>query len=146
MSRGVIFSRTSLALPDLVVGTNPLGSDFWLPEDGFNEPEFSQRTTYADPAPGLHGQLATQSATDVGSFAALIYTQAADEAALKANKRALEAAVRQFRYTLGLTIVGPTDSYQALAGQVSWGEVDSGMVRQLMARAVVTVPVQPLEV
>jgi len=146
MSLQVVFTRTALGFGDLVIGSSPIGAAFWLPEDGFTEPEFDQRDTMADPSNHVPGALATQSVTNEGTFACLIYVAGADEAALKANKRALEATVRQFRFSTTLTIVGAPDTYASRAGKISWGDVDSGMTRALMARAVVTIPVQPLGV
>ena len=146
--RAVSFSRDLLpgSLGALTIDSDPIGADFWLPEDGFNEPEFDNRDTVADVSAHVPGSLTTQSVLDEGTWAALIYTQAADEDALKANKRMLEATVRQFRFTTTLTIVGAPDVYRSRAGRISWGELDSGMTKALMARAVVTIPVQPLEV
>lgn len=146
MSLQIVFTRTALGLGDLTITSNPFGASFWLPEDGFAEPEFTQRDTVADSSAHVAGALATQSVTDEGTFACLIYVAGADEAGLKANKRALEATVRQFRFTTSLTIVGAADTYNSRAGAISWGEVDSGMTRALMAKAVVTIPVQPLGV
>lgn len=146
MTRQIVFTRDRIpgSLGDLTIGAVPHGGAFWLPEDGFTEPEYSQRDTMADSSPHARGAVATQSVTDEGTFECLIYTGAVDGATLKANKRMLEATIRQFRFTTTLTIVGDPDAYASRAGHISWGEVDSGMVAQLMARAVVTIPVQPI--
>ena len=142
MSLTVSIDRSSLTLAALVISNTP--GAYWLPEDGFTEPEFDQRQTFASDSPDTAGSLLIQSVQGVGSFGCTVYTQASTAAALKAQKRALEAAVYQFSYTLSLTIVGAPDTYAAMPGRVSWGEVDSGMVGALLARAAVTIPVQPL--
>lgn len=141
--RTVTFTRTELALAVLTITNDPT-QPYHLPEEGFSEPEFDNRQTFADESPHVGGALLTQSVVGLGTLALTIYTHAADAATLKAQKRALEACVRQFSYTAALTIVGDPDTYTCLPGRISWGEVDSGMVAALMARAVVTIPVQPL--
>lgn len=131
-------------LPALTVGSYPTVGGYWFPEDGTSEPEFDQRTAFADDSPHVAGSLATQSVTGLGTWAGTVYTLAASEGDLKAQKRALEACVRQFSYVMSLTIVGSPDDYTCLAGRISWGEYDSGMAHDLIARAVITIPVQPL--
>ena len=138
----VSIDRSGLSLAALVAGSEFDSGDYWL--DSLVEPEFDQRTSLADESGHVAGGLPTQSVQGLGSWQAVIYAQGADAATLKANKRALEAAVRQFRYTATLTIVGAADTYTCFAGRVSWGTVDSGMVRGLIARAAVTVPCLPL--
>ena len=119
---------------DLTISNVPHGNPYWLDEDGVIEPEIEHRTAFAD-----------ESAHVSGSLGLTVYTLAADEATLKAQKRALEAVVSQFTYTATLTTVGGPDAYTCLPGRLSWGTLDSGMVKARLAKAVITIPVQPLE-
>lgn len=139
----VSIDRTSLSLGSLDIGTIP-GAAYWLPEDGITEPDFDQRQTFADDSPDVAGSLLVQSVPAIGSLALKVYTTAADADTLKAQKRALEAAVGQFSYSVTLTLVGAPDTYNALPGKVSWGQLDSGQVASLIAVAAVTIPLQPL--
>lgn len=139
----VTFSRTSLSLPDLTI-TGDFSQPYWIPSDGFAEPEFDTRMTFADDSAHVPGKLSTQAVDDLGTLALTVYTKAADGATLKAQKRALEACVKQFRYTAALTIVGAPDTYTCLRGKLSWGSATADMVAALMARCVITIPVQPL--
>lgn len=127
---------------DLVIANDPT-DDYWISE--LTEPDFDNRETFADLSAHVAGDLLTQSVKAAGVLATTIYTQASTAAGLKANKRALEDAVAQFRLTVTLDLVGAADSYAARRGRLSWGDSDSGMVAALLARAVVTIPVQPLE-
>lgn len=136
--------RTSLSLPALVIGTDPT-SDFYFPEDGLTEPEFEERTAFAEESVFLGAALPTHSTPGVGSMALTVTVNGDTEADLKANKRALEAAFRQrLTYEVALTVVGAPDTYTCLPARVSFGTVSSGMTRALMARAVITVPCYPL--
>lgn len=141
----VTFSRALVAgsPADLVITSTP-GGAYWIPEDSIIEPEFDVRTTFADDSPDVPGQLATQSVLALGSLGLTIYTAAADDATLKAQKRALEATVWQFNYTTTLDLFGTADAYVSLPGRISWGTLDSGMAAARLARCVITIPVQPL--
>lgn len=137
----VVFSGS----PAITITDNPHGTAYWLDEDGIIEPEVEHRVSFADDSPHVGGSLATQSVRAMAALGLTVYTQASDGATLKAQKRALEAILSQFTYTAALTITGDPDTYTCLPARVSWGTVDSGMVRRLIAKAVVTIPVQPLE-
>jgi hypothetical protein len=138
-------SVTLSGSPALTISDNPHGAAYWLDEDGLIEPEVEYRTTFADDSPHVAGALATQAVRALASLGLTVYTKAADAATLKAQKRALEAIVGQFSYTATVTLVGDPDVYACLPARLSWGTADSGMVRGLIARAVITIPVQPLE-
>ena len=140
----VSIDRTSLSLPPLVLSNDPTGV-YVIPEDALVEPEFDERASFADDSPHVAGSLLTQSVLGLGSWACSpLNVHGADPADLKANKRALEAALRQFRFEATITIVGAPDTYSCIRGKVSWGTVDSGVTRANMARASITVPCQPL--
>lgn len=142
-SPSITIGRDRLSLSALVI-SNPFESDFWIPEDGLFEPEFAQRDSLADESAFTPGMLPTHSVTDEGTLQSEVYVKGANELVLQANKRALEAAVRQFRFPVTVEAVGAPDTYNARAGRLSWGAFDSGMGSALMARAAVTIPVQPL--
>lgn len=139
----ITINRDRLELPVLVI-SNPFESDFWIPEEGLIEPEFAQRDALADESAFTPGRLGTNSVTDEGTLQSEVYVKGIDEVTLKANKRGLEAAVRQFRFPVTVEAIGAPDTYNARAGRLSWGTFDSGMGSALLARAAVTIPVQPL--
>jgi len=134
------------SLPALAIGVMPTMGGYWFPSDGISEPEFDETTTYAETSPNLAGGLATQSVTGIGTLALTVLTEASSEANLKTQKQALEAAVRQFSYTVALTTVGAADTYTCIRGRISWGTLNAAMSRAFIARCVITIPVQPLGV
>lgn len=147
MTVGVSLTRTLVpgSPADLAIPADYTpGAAYWLDIDGFLEPEFDERPTYATDSADVPGSILTQSVRGLGVLGLTVCTIAATGADLKAQKRALEAAVRQFTFTATVTIVGDPDDYVCNPAKVSWGPVEAGWLRQFMARAVVTIPVLPL--
>lgn len=142
---GASVDRTSLGLGALVIGTDWTAAYYFPEEDAITEPEFDERTSFAEESALLGAALPTHSVPAMGTLAMTVTVTGASEAALKANKRALEAAFKQrLTYAVSVTTLGSADTYTCLPGRVSFGAVDSGMTRALMARAVITVPCFPL--
>lgn len=142
----IVFTRALVAgsPADLTITPTP-GGAYWIAEDGITEPEIEYRITYAEDSPHVAGSLATQAVRALATLGLTIYTAAPDGVTLKAQKRALEAVVSQFTYTATLTTVGGADAYTCLPGRLSWGTWDSGLESGLIAKAALTIPVQPLE-
>lgn len=140
----VTFSRALIGagLADLTIPAAP-GGPYWLDED-ITIPELEHRISYADESRHVAGALATQSVLALGTLAFKVYTEAADVATLKTQMSDLRAVLSQFTYTATLDLIG-TDTYTCLPGRLSWGQIDSGLVRRLIVPGVVTIPVQPLE-
>lgn len=135
-------TRSALSLPDLVITDTP-GGDFWIPEDGFTEPEFAWRITYAPDSRYISGKEKLAAARDASSLPVTINAYGADAATLRANMNALVNALGQWSYDTTLTVdgqaLGPWDSDPT---SVVWFQ-DSGMVRAHLARATVSIPVNP---
>lgn len=144
MNLTLTITRTSLSLPDLVITNNPFGAKFWLPEDGLEEPATEMRLTYYPDAADIAGKKLRAAVEEHSAIPAIIYTQAADSAALKANKAELRAAVSQFNFDTTLDLDGAADTYSSDPCLPHWGPVDSGMVRGRIARASVLIPVYPI--
>ena len=62
---------------------------------------------------------------------------------MEANKALLEAALSQWAYTITTTVDGVATAYNAEPCIPTWGPVEAGMVRARLARASVSVPVNP---
>lgn len=143
-SISVAFTRTALTLPTLTV-TNTPGGTYWIPEEGTEWPRFGRRKTHAPPSPYVAGRVLLARVTDVGTLSLTVYASAATTSALEDAKAALQAAVDQWTYTLTLTVDGDAQAFTAECcdDEITWGEVDSGMVRAFIARGSVVIPLYP---
>lgn len=146
MNLSLTITRTGLSLPDLVITNNPFGAKFWLPEEGLEEPDAEYRIGYMPDHPDVHGREKISAALEQATLPAVIYTQAADAAGLRANKAELRAALGQWAFTVTLDQDGAADSYSADPCTPRWGAIESGMLAQRMARASVVIPVYPIPV
>lgn len=143
MNLSVTITRASLALPNLVITNYPTG-DFWIPEDGLEEPEVNWRITYAPDHPDVHGRAKIGASLEASTIPLQVYTKAATAAALAANKATLRAALGQFAFNVTVNIDGATATYSADPCGPKWGQIDSGMLRAYLARASVVIPVYPI--
>lgn len=143
MTVQLTITRTSLSLPDLVITGDPAG-DFWVPEDGLEEPDVAYRYTYAPDSVDIHGKVLLQAVKEHTSLSVQVYTQAASAAALHTNKETLAAALDQFTYTTQLLVDGQGYSWACDPTTPRWSAPDSGMVRAHLARASVVIPVYPI--
>lgn len=139
----VTFDREALSLADLVI-TEDSSDTFWLPEDGVSWPDFAMRRTYLPDSDYVGGQQLRSAVPAASTLPLTIYAHADTTAELKAAMAELSAAATQWAYDLTLTIDGESWTYPADPEFPQWGQVDSGMVRAHMARASLTVPVNPI--
>lgn len=141
----VTVTRTILGLPDLVITNNPQGNDFWLPEDGLEEPDMVYRLGYMPDHPDIHGKELLSAVLEHGAIPLSVYTKAASGADLRTNKNVIIAAFGQFVYNVTVDIDGDSwGTFSADPHYPRWGAVDSGMVRAHLARASLVVPVYPI--
>ena len=139
----VSIDRTSLSLSALVITDLP-GATYRLPEDGMGRPAIAQRRTYAGNSAWLNGSTLISATKEQASLPLVIYTEAASSATLDTQMTALEAALGQFVYNVTVTVDGVAKVWRGDPADISWGEVDSGLVRAKMCRASVTIPVYPI--
>lgn len=144
MLLSLTITRTGLSLPDLVISNDPTAGDFWLPEDGIDEPEVNYRLKYMPDSDFIVGKELVAAVEEHSAIPATIYTRAASSVALAANKATLRAALGQFAYNVTLNQDGATATYSADPCGPRWGTVDSGMLRGRIAKAVVSIPVYPI--
>lgn len=144
MILSLTITRAGLSLPDLVISNDPEAGDFWLPEDGLEEPDQNWRLDYMPDHPDVHGRDLLSASREHTDIPVTVYTDAASSAALATNKATLAAALGQFTYTVTLNLDGATSTYSADPCGPRWGAVDSGMVRARLARASFTIPVYPI--
>ena len=77
-------------------------------------------------------------------FSLTIYAQGVTTAGLRGRQVELEDALGQWNFDLTITEDGQARTYDADCADVTWGELDSGMVRAHMARATVSIPCHPV--
>lgn len=144
MILSLTISRTSLSLADLVITNDPEAGAFWLPEEGLEEPDETFRLTYMPDSRDVHGKELVAAVREHSSIPATVYTKATSAVLLAANKAVLSAALGQFAYDVTLNLDGAAATYSADPCGPRWGEVDSGMVKQRMAKASFVIPVYPI--
>lgn len=142
MAITLTISRDSLSLADLVI-TGDFSGDYHIPEDGTFWPRFTTRRTYAPTSAFVPGELLMGAVQDAGEWPLTIYAHGDDAAALSAAMDALEAALTQPSFEATLNVNGVTRTWPADPEFPDWGEVDSGMARAFIARASVTLQVNP---
>lgn len=138
----VAFDRTTLSLSTLTV-TNTPGGTYWIPSEGTEWPKFARRKTRAPASPYLSGPgVLLAKVADGGTLPLTVYASGATTAALETAKDALQAAVDQWSYTLTLTIDGTARAFIAECSdeEITWGEINPGMVRAKIARGSLVVP------
>lgn len=136
------FSRTSLSLSSLLIGTDPTAG-LWLPEDSVTEPGRTVRRAYAPDSAFIPGRYLLSAVEDAATVPVTVYARGATGAELAANRAILDAAASQFNYSLTLTVDGVARTWSADPELPQWGLVDTGMVRARIARAVLVIPVNP---
>lgn len=143
MNITLTIDRTELALADLVITSVPFATAYHIPEDGTSWPRFTTRRSYAPTSAFVPGELMLGSVTDAGDWPLTIYANGADAAALSTAMDALEAALTQSAFEVTLDVNGVTRTYPADPEFPDWGEIDSGMARAFIAKASVTLQVNP---
>lgn len=144
MNLTVTISRTSLSLGPLVISNYPEpGSPWWLPEDAVGEPGFAFRTTMAPESAYMPGDQPLAAVLDAATLPLAVYAQAVEGATLEQVKAVLSLAVAQFRYAITVDVGGQSRSWVAFPAWPQWGDLDSGMAAQSMARCSITVPINP---
>jgi hypothetical protein len=138
----VTITRAALSLPDLVIGEHPT-DDLWVPEDGVGAVGWDYRRTYAQDSAYVAGKALLAAIPEASTLPLIIYATGASSAAVEVNKALLNAALGQWAYTITTTVDGVATAYNAEPCIPTWGALDSGMVRARLARASVSVPVNP---
>jgi hypothetical protein len=133
-------ARTSMSMADLVIDPD-WTSGMWVASVG--DPDFAFRYTYAPDSAYVAGSVLLAAVLQQSALTAVVYVSASTGTALQALKDEVAAAVSQFTYSLSLTVDGVTTTWSADPTWPQWGEVDSGMVAARMARAVLSIPVNP---
>lgn len=142
MTTSVSFDRTALSLSPLVVGLYSDSATYWLPADGLFRADFTMRRTYA-PDGDVPGKLKLAAVPDAGTLPLTVYVQAANSVDLETAMDDLTAATTQWAYDVTVTIDGVSRTYQADPEYPVWGQAESAMVLQFLARASITIPVNP---
>ena len=143
VAMSVVFDRTALTLGDLTISNTP-GGDYWLPE-GVEWPRFGRRKEFAPPSPYLSGRTLLARVSDVGLLPLTIYVGGSTTSEVETQKAALQAAVDQWSYDLTLTVDGVSADFTAECADddITWGAIDSGMVRAHICRGSLTIPLYP---
>lgn len=136
-------TRTALGLGPLVADTPGVA---WVPEDGLGDPGYRYRLEYAPSADNINGSELYSAAIEMGELPVSIYLMGSSSADLATTKATWVAAFGQWSYQMTVTVDGVATTYLCDPVYPRWGGFDSGMVRARLARAEVSVPVQPLEV
>lgn len=141
MSLSVTISRSG---DDLVIYDHPSSGTYWINEDGITWPSFPMRRTYLPDSEVQGGKSMRAATLDEGQTSLTIYVHADTLANLLTAMEALEAATRQFSYTLTVTLDGSTSrSWTAKPESPAWGTLDSGEVKARMTHATITIPLNP---
>lgn len=144
-SISVVLSRTALTLDPLTISQDFTGTTYWLPNGDLEWPRFTKRKEHAPPSRYLSGRTLLSRVDDTATLPLVIYATAGTSSALDTAKTALEAALNQWTYSLTLTVDGVARTYTAECADddISWGAIDSGMVRAKLARGSVVIPLYP---
>lgn len=142
MSTTVTIDRSTLSLPDLVIGTNPASSDIYLPEDGLNRIDFDYRRTYADGSSYAPRALVA-AILEPTNLQLVVYCHAATSAALATVEGTLTTALSQWAYDVTVTIDGVSQTVTGEPTRPAFGAVESGMVKAFLSRATLSIPVNP---
>ena len=134
-------ARTSLSLSPLVISDDPAGAYVFDDADDIPRPSFDYVRSYAPDSQIFRRELlrAKREAVDVPMGVKVQGTSAAD---FEAKKLALEVALSQFVWDGTLTHDGQATTYECEVCAPAWSQ-DSGMLRQHMAKATITVPINP---
>jgi hypothetical protein len=151
MSTALTITRASLSLADLVVvGSHDsavTGAGYWIPDDGsstFALPTFSPRIQWAPDSAYVTGRQFLASVLDQGTLALPVRVIAPDATTLVTRKSALETALHQAAYTVTITVDGYViGSWNAFPSLVGWQTPTPRDRADLMARAVLQIPVNP---
>jgi hypothetical protein len=134
--------RTGLTLAPLVITGECAGpTGFWLGE-GTVRPEFTPRYDYAPDSAWVGGKQLLGVVKEQGALAATIFIRATSAATLETMKIELEDALFQFTYTVTFND-GAARSYFADPTVPVWGEIVPGHDKLHIARAIVSIPVNP---
>lgn len=142
MSTSLTISGAGISLPDLVIGTNPFGTDMHLPEDGLNRFDFDYFRTYAEGSAYAPRVLLAARLEPV-NWPGIVYCHAATTAALRTVEGTLATYVAQWVYDLTLTIDGQAWTVTGEPTLPAFGPVDSGMVAAHISRAALSIPINP---
>ena len=141
----VTVTRTALSLPDLVITNDPQAGDFWLPEEGLQEPDGDYRITYMPDHPDVHGKEKLSAVLEHDALPLVVYTKSTTGAGVRTNKNVLNAAFGQWSYGITVNVDGDSwGTFSADPHRPRWGAVDSGMVRAHLAKASLVVPIYPI--
>ena len=137
-------SRDELSLADLTITSDPFGTAHHIPDEGVEWPRFPMRRFYAPPSRITEGQSLLSAERDLGVMPATVYAHGSTMAALRTAMSSLEAALAQSTYEVTLVVSGETvGTWPADPETPEWGELDTGMARQFMAKATVTFTLHP---
>jgi hypothetical protein len=138
----VTFDRASLALADLVASNDPDDALF-LSENGIVRPDFDYRRGYAPQSSFSPGQQLLSAVLEASTLSLVIMCRATSTALLRAAEAELTAAVGQFAFDVTLTVDGQAETWAADCSVPKFGDVDSGMAKAFLSRAVLTIPINP---
>lgn len=142
MTTQVAINRDSLGLGELVIGTEP-NTDYWLPEDGIGAPGYQHRRSYASAA-YVHGDLQTTAVLEQSSLPLSIYIGGSTTAQLRNRTEALVAALRQFYFTVTVTVDDYAETWACDCADIGAASYVPGEVVAHIARREVTIPVYPI--
>lgn len=143
VAQSLTVSRTT---GDLVI-TNAVptsSTDFSIPEEGLAFPDFDVRISLLDDADDLSGSVLKAYSLGAGVMPLVLEVHGTSMADLQANRRTLEQAFYRDSYDLTLSIGGETETYPAFPAWPKWGTVRSGLLRELIAVATLSVTVNPM--
>lgn len=135
----VSIDRTSLSLSPLVISNTP-GGTVWL--EDFQLPAFAARKRYAPDSAHVPGSRLLTATLEAAELPLTINVRGASPAATATLQAEVEAALSQFSYDLTLTVDGVATVYEADFSWPRW-TVDSGMVQAHLAKASVTIQINP---
>lgn len=117
----VTIDRSGLSLTDLTIETSGSGT-YVIDQGGLGRVGMTSRETLATASPFVHGQLRTQVVLEESSLPLVVRVQSTTSAGLNTAVTALETALRQFTYTVTVTVDGVAKAWDAHPATI--GSVD----------------------
>lgn len=145
MTTQVAIDRSSLSLSDLTIAVSGNGT-YVIDQGGLGRPGKTSRETLATASPFVHGQTVTAVVLEDSSLPLVVRVNAATSSALDTAVTALETALRQFTYTVTVTVDGVAKVWTGRPAAI--GTVDGlqtyARVAEFYEILTVTIPVYPV--
>lgn len=125
----------------LVLGSVPLEAGLYL-STRVAEPAWEYRYREAAAASDRPGRVLLGAVLDQASVPLTVYARAASQSALEGYKLLLDQALAAYPLTITVVENGVTRTYSCWPSRPTW-EADDGMASAFMARATVTIPINP---